>query len=375
MDRLNGFEAIFDINTNLGDKQDDKFIDLDAVAEELTDEELAALQGAEDKEEEEEEEIEPVKPEPAKKEKPKKEEIKKELEEEEEEEDQLEEEEEDGETKMVTGFFEALSEKLGWDIEEGEEVPTNAEELIEYFQNVIEENSTPTYANDEVAKLDEFVKNGGNIRDYLTIDVELDLENVDLEDENTQKAIVKELFKEKGYSAKQIEKKLTKYEEAGILEDEAEDAVEALTEIRAKKKEQLLVDQQKKAEAAKKQQQDFFNSVVTEIKGMKDIRGIAIPEKDKSVLLDYMFKLDANGVSKYKKDYAKSIKNYIESAYFTMKGDVLLNVAKSEGKKDAINKFKDSLKNNRGVDKKSKKEIKTSDDSLWSSFTRQLRVA
>jgi len=42
-----------------------------------------------------------------------------------------------------------------------------------------------------------------------------------------------------------MEKKLTKYEEAGILEDEAIDALEELREIKDKKKEQLLVNQQK----------------------------------------------------------------------------------------------------------------------------------
>ena len=35
-------------------------------------------------------------------------------------------------------------------------------------------------------------------------------------------------MKESGYSTKQIEKKIAKYEEAGILEDEATDALESL---------------------------------------------------------------------------------------------------------------------------------------------------
>jgi hypothetical protein len=72
----------------------------------------------------------------------------------------------------------------------------------------------------------------------LSIDAEVDLDNIDIEDdENAQKTVIKELLKEKGYNAKQIDKKISKYEDAGLLEDEAEDALEALRDIRAEKKE------------------------------------------------------------------------------------------------------------------------------------------
>jgi len=88
--------------------------------------------------------------------------------------------------------------------------------------------------------------------------------------------------------------------------------------------------------------------------------------------MEYLFRPDSDGITKYQKDYAKDPKNLIESAYFTMKGDALLNEAKQEGNKKAIDTFKNSLKNS-GVSKKSKKEIKQSNDNIWSSFTRSLR--
>ena len=80
---------------------------------------------------------------------------------------------------------------------------------------------------------------------------------------------------------------------------------------------------------------------------MKNIRGIAIPEKDKKVLIDYIFKPDTDGKTKYQKDYAKGgVRNLIESAYFTMNADKLIEAAKKEGNNSAIDKFKNSLKNN-----------------------------
>lgn len=390
---LNGFEAIIDVlNPNVGPKTnfnetENHEEDIEVATEELTDEELEALRNPkkgkketkqveeeeeELEEEETEEEIEEEEEEEPKK-KPKTTKKEKEVVEEEE----TEQEEPTGEEEVIVGFFDSLASQLGWDDVEDEEKPKTAEDLIEYFKEVIEENSTPQYASEEVQKLDEFVRNGGDLKDYYSIDADLDLDDIEIEDnEMNQKLVIKEFLKEKGFSSKQIEKKLTKYDEAGLLEDEATDALEALREIREDRKEQLLANQQKQAEMAEKQQQEFFTNVVSEIKGMNSIYGIDIPEKDKRALLEYIFKADANGVTKYQKDYAKSLKNLITSAYFTMKGDSLIDIAKKKGKKDAIDTFKSSLTKNKGVNTKSKRQvINNNDSSVWDVFARQLRVA
>jgi hypothetical protein len=89
--------------------------------------------------------------------------------------------------------------------------------------------------------------------------------------------------------------------------------------------------------------------------------------------LEYIFKPTADGKTQYQKDYSKSVKNLLESAYFTMKGDTLLKAAKSEGSNTAINKFKNSL-NRTGVSRKTKRQDNTSTESMWDSFARQLRV-
>ena len=278
------------------------------------------------------------------------------------------------ESDTIISFFDSISERLGWEDVEDDEKPKTAEELVEYFQEVIEENSVPQYASEEVEALDKFVKNGGNLRDYFQIDGELDLEDFEIEDnEVNQKLILKEFLKEKGFNNKQIDKKLTKYEDAGLLEDEATDALEALRDIREQKKQQLLEEQEKSAKELKKRQQDYFNSVVTEIKGMDNIRGVKIPEKDKQILLEYIFKPTSDGMTKFQKDWSKSVKNLIESAYFTMKGDTLVKAAEVKGQNAAINKFKNSL-NRTGVSRKTKKQDNTSTESMWNSFARRLRA-
>lgn len=380
---LNGFEVFEDFMPgasvkkdvqSAGDDNNTEILDKDIVGESLTDEELEALRHPkkEVEETEEKEDKEPVEEEkPAKKNKKVKEEETEEKEEEETEEESDDNNEPDN--NAVSAFFGVMAEKFGWELGEEDEVPSTPEELVDYFQSVIEENSVPQYASEEVEQLDAFVKNGGNLRDYFEIEKEIDLEDINLEDENNQKLVVKQFLKEKGFNAKQIEKKLTKYQDAGLLEDEAEDAAEALKEIKESKKQQLLKEQENLAKAQAKRQQDYFNSVVNEIKGMQDIRGIKIPEKDKKQLLDYIFKPDAEGKTQYQKDWSKSVKNLLESAYFTMKGDTLLKAAKNEGNSDAINKFRNSL-NKTGVSRKTKKTDNTSDTDMWKSFTQRLRA-
>lgn len=294
----------------------------------------------------------------------------------EEETEEEEEVEDNNEENVVTNFFDAVAEKLNWEFEEGEDKPKNVDELINYFQNVIEENSKPEYSSEEVEALDNFVKQGGDLKKYLTIDAELDLDDIDIKDETNQKLVVKQLLKEKGFSTKKIDKLVSRYEEAGLLEDEAQDALEDLKEIKEERKKQLLEDQKKAYREQLQRQQQFYDNVVSEIKGLKNIRGITVPEKDKKVLMDYILKPDTDGKTKYQKDYAKGgVKNLIESAYFTMNADKLIEAAKREGNNSAIDKFRRSLKSSSITTKSRKQATGSDDDPIWFSAARQLRIS
>lgn len=386
---LGGFEAVLDSfipnpdggfrNSNI-----DENVNVDADEfESLDDEELEDIKKnnievknkkenpVEEGTEEEEIEEEDIENKPKRKPgRPRKEET---IEEEAEEEEDIE---DNNEENVVTNFFDAMAEKLNWEFEEDEDKPKNVDELINYFQNVIEENSKPEYSSEEVEALDNFVKQGGDLKKYLTIDAELDLDDIDIEDETNQKLVVKQLLKEKGFSTKKIDKLVSRYEEAGLLEDEAQDALEDLKEIKEERKKQLLEDQKKAYREQLQRQQQFYDNVVSEIKGLKNIRGITVPEKDKKVLMDYILKPDTDGKTKYQKDYAKGgVKNLIESAYFTMNADKLIEAAKREGNNSAIDKFRRSLKSSSITTKSRKQATSSDDDPIWFSAARQLRIS
>ena len=394
---LGGFETILDgIMPNDPTKEPTK-IGFSDGADELSDEEIEALKGkrapsvnaikgikndkktveVDDDDEEEEEDIKP-KVDATKKAKTKKVEEPEEVEEDEEddeEDDNDDDDAEDSQSEAIESLFDAISEEIGWEFDENdpEDVkPKTVTELVKYFKDVIAESSVPQYSSEDVQKLDEFVRNGGKLENYFQAGNDIDYDNIDITDESIQKKVITTLYKEKGWEDARIAKKIERYEDAGVLEDEAEEAVELLKKIEAEKKEALLESQKKTAEESKQKQQKFYDDVVNEIKGLSDIRGIKISKDDRARLAEYIFKYDSNGVTQYQKDYAKSVKNLLESAYFTMKGDALISAAKSEGNSTAMQRLKNSLKTT-GSRKSSKRVTVSADGSIWSNLAQQLK--
>lgn len=278
----------------------------------------------------------------------------------------------DENSSTVTALFDAIAEQLDWEFEEGDKKPSTVEDLVDYFGEVIKENSVPEYANEQVKEIDNFVRNGGKLEDYFNASPTIDYDNFDTTEESNQRHIVGMLLAEKGYNDKQIKRKVDKFEDAGILEDEAEDALEEMKEITEKKKERLLKDQENQRKQFEEDQQNFLNNVAGEIKSMDNIRGIKVPTKDKKALLTYIFKVGPDGRTQYQKDYSSNIKNLIESAYFTMKGDALLDTAKKMGTSSAMTKLKNSLRST-GINKGARRiNTSSSSDSIWARAVQQL---
>jgi hypothetical protein len=224
--------------------------------------------------------------------------------------------------------------------------PLTVDQLTDYMKAVVTENSKPEYADDRIQALDEYVKNGGKFEDFYRRQQEaLTLDNIDLEDENNQKAVVRELMQRSGYTDEQINKKITRYEDSDMLYEESEDALDRLKELRKKEVEEAQRQQEELAKKQEEQSRWFFNTVSKDINELTNIRGIAIPKEDRKALFDYIFKVDQNGQSQYTKDFNKNLsKNLIESAYFTMKADSLISSAKNTGETSAADKLRKMLR-------------------------------
>jgi hypothetical protein len=248
------------------------------------------------------------------------------------------------EVEQVGAFFDVFAEKLGWEIDDKDK-PKSIDDLIDYMDSIIKENSEPQYANDTIKQIDEYVKNGGSLEELMSINAQQKAySDIDISTEDNQKLVLSEYLKRSGLSDTQIKKKIEKYEYAGILEDEAEEAKELLKDVETKEKEQLLKEQENQMKEYKKSQEEFFTTVTSEIDKLDSILGVNIPTKDKNLLRDFIFKVDPDGKTPYMKKYLSSPKNLIESAYMTMKGNELIKTAKRSGETSAVQKFRETLK-------------------------------
>lgn len=249
------------------------------------------------------------------------------------------------ETQNVRLFFDAFAEELGWDVSDDEK-PDSMEGLINYIEDTVAENSKPQYADDRIAQLDEYVKNGGKFEDFYNgMSQTIEYGNMDMEDESNQKIAVRDYLKLSGYSDEQIDKKIERYEDADMLEDEAMDAVERLKQHQEFQLQQQQEQQQLLRQQQEQQAQQFVMNLNSTINSLDNIRGISIPKQDRKALFDYITKVDASGMTQYQKDFnANMTENLIESAYFTMKGDALIGEAKRTGQTTAAEKLRKMLR-------------------------------
>lgn len=254
------------------------------------------------------------------------------------------------EAQQVGLLFDAIGESFGWNMDDikEEDRPLTVDDLTHYMREVVQQNSVPQYADERIQQLDEYVKNGGKFEDFYGKQQQsLSYDNIDMEDEDNQKAVVSELLRYSGYTDDQIKNKISRYEDADMLEEESADALDRLKQI---KQHELEVAQQQQAaylQQQEEQSKQFYNDCMNQIKSLSSIRGVQIPKEDRAKLADYIFNVDQDGVSKFQKDYNNQenfINNLLTTAYITMKGDSFISTAKRDGESSATEKLRKMLR-------------------------------
>lgn len=263
------------------------------------------------------------------------------------------------EETIVDAFSDLFAAELDWKFEDDKK-PKNIKDLVNYMKDIIEENSQPVYSNDQVKELDEFVKNGGDIKDFISkvYTPGLDLSKLDLTKEDHQKTIIKENLRNRGYSDTRIEKLISRYEEADSLEEEAEESMEEVKEYVEKSKQTLLETQKKQQADTIKQQQAFVQNVEKTIKDTNEIQGFTLNEKEKKKLLDDIFKIGSDGLTNYQREYNKNQeKSLVESAFYHMNKDKIKKQFQTQATTDATKQLKLKLKSKGQSTKNTASEI------------------
>jgi hypothetical protein len=250
------------------------------------------------------------------------------------------------EEPLIASYLqEKLYDRFGWELGADEPKLNSVDDIVEFLKTVVEESSIPTYASSEIEKLNEYVANGGKIENYLEqrYSGNLDLTNLRLNNAAEQTLVLREYFKRQGFNSNLVEKKIQKYEDTGILEDEAREAYDLLKKSVEKESQTLLEEQKKVKDANQKRQQDYYNSVVSYIESLQDVRGLPVSASDKKKLKDYMFKPSSDGETQFKRDYESSVKPFIEAAFFTMNGEALVNKMNKKASSEAVKALKSKL--------------------------------
>jgi hypothetical protein len=281
------------------------------------------------------------------------------------------------EKEIVEAFSDLFAEELGWKYEKDEK-PTNIKDLVKHMQSIVDEASQPRYANDEVRELDEFVKDGGRVADFYKTVYRSDVntEGIDLTKEYNQKAVIKENLRNRGYSEQRIEKLISRYEETESLEEEAKDSLEEVKEFKEKTKKELLETQKNRQETEIKEQLNFVRNVEKIVKDKENIRGIPISDKQKKELLEYIFKPERDGSTRYQKDYSDSLENLVESAYFTKNRNTIVKEIQRKASSDAVKNLKLKLKTQGKSTKNTHSDMEEQGESkvsqLWEIASKEL---
>lgn len=157
-----------------------------------------------------------------------------------------------------------------------------------------------------VKKFYEHLKNGGKENEFFTVKRNQFSvpDSVEENDIASQRAVVREQMKIRGFSDSEIEEDINDFEESGILYKKAQRAVSDVKQHYDQQEQQLELKRQQRIQQQQQQVQKIKQDASNVLSQNDEIAGLAIRDK-KDGLVDYMFSASNDGVTQYQKDIAK----------------------------------------------------------------------
>ena len=113
---------------------------------------------------------------------------------------------------------------------------------------------------------------------------------------NLQKNVVKDLLLKSGWSEERVNKKIQRYEDTGVLFEEAEEALSSLVEVQKQQKEQYVEQQKQEQEQRIQAHEQWLTDLKGHISKKEEIiPGFNLNPKDKDALYKGITKLDKQG--------------------------------------------------------------------------------
>lgn len=163
-----------------------------------------------------------------------------------------------------------------------------------FIVETIKQNSKPTFKTETAEKYFRFLEEGGNPEDLSSLlGVKTEFSKIDaaavVENEELQKKVYSEYLKISNPKATKewIDKKIARVDSAGLLEDEALEALEAVSEHYKEKENELLESVNKKKQLEAKQVEDYWNKETEEISKVQNIANVKVTKATKDKFLEY----------------------------------------------------------------------------------------
>lgn len=204
---------------------------------------------------------------------------------------------------LIKGIYESFGEDLGENNPFAE--VDSFEGFVDFLNEFVAANATPNYSSEEVAQLDEYVRNGGNLKDFFNNAYSsYDPTEADLTDEAAQEQLIRNYLKEvsPNLASRQVDKLIKAAKEDDTLEQEAKETHEKYVKLFKEKQESTLKAQAetaKQAEQRSKQQQEQFISDVKN--ATKDTFGHEVSPKEKEAFINWVFKPGPDNKTGYQK--------------------------------------------------------------------------
>lgn len=254
--------------------------------------------------------------------------------------------------------FEALTKTL---IAEGiltatEELEDTAESLNAAISNTVETKVDEYLAEipEEYRTVIDHMRTGGDVNSYLQSKATIDYKNLDLENVEIQKTLVKADLEQQEYSVDEIEEKLKDYEDLEKLQKEATKVSKKFDKAQTQRL--IEYDEAITASLAKQEAEALtdIDEVKKDIDSMEEIAGFKLTKKRKEDFKKYLFDIDKNGetaASRTQKDNENRIKahfmGFIGYNFSDLEKSVISKKSKDINK--ILSRYKDTQSVSKGI--------------------------
>ena len=217
--------------------------------------------------------------------------------------------------------------------------------------------------------LEYALKGGTDINKYKEVFVSgEDVDNLDLSNEEHQRAAVRELYKARGFSEAKIQKDITRMEDSGDLADEAAEAVQELKQLKQSKRSEELkrVELEKKSKELK--EQEAFNVLKRTVEESEDLNGYQIPKAKRNEVLNSLYKKVRDEDGNFTTDFNYKLNKVVlrDPRLVLVLSDLMSRIQEDE----SGNKYFDFSHINKKAESEAAKKLKRSIDIATSTVSK-----